>query len=212
MKKKLTILAAAAAAASMASSADAVMVLTVDDLNDMAPAVVIMDGIVPDGAPGINGLVTYSGVVGDWTVSVTGTSKPLIGSDASPEIDLGVGAAITQGPGQLFVSLSDTFPSTPNGRGVVGAIGGTSTAGSVAATIPGADPFGFSRPGGFAMATGSIPGGGVPITISAVISHERAGISSFDFGASVPDGGTTLSLLGIVLLGLAGAQRKLRKA
>ena len=224
MKKKLTIFAAAAAVTSMASSANAVMVLTIDDLNDGAPAMVIMDGGAEDTVPGMTGFINYAGMVGDWAVAATGQSSnggPL--TSPYPHLDLGLGAGTSAGAGQLLVSLTDVFPASVAPTSLIGSIGGTlADGGSVDVTIKsaGGDNL-LTIPtevimGSFfgGSATGVAPAQTIPMTLEVLVTHDSGGDSTtWNFeGKAVPDGGTTLSLLGLVLVGLAGAQRKFRKA
>ena len=159
----------------------------------------------------------------------TGITKPASGSAVKPYMDLNFVAKSTSptaAPPNLTIWFSETgFGPMSAGSAFVDTIGGT-TQGTVTCTtlldvnnilfggvaIAGPQTFG---PGAFACSVGS-PGqttNPCALTKKIVISH-GAGTqtSSGDTEVTVPDGGTTLALLGGSLLGLGALRRKLVKA
>ena len=222
MKSNLNYLPVALATGAMvllsAPSAYAVLILTLDD-----PSTVGVDVTVADG--NADGIVVFNGSFGVWTLSVTtGLSKPLVGSDLHPIMDLNT-ISVSSGAGTLLLSLTDSFATAAAGD-VISDIGGTiwSGGGSLAAAVstnpggPTGAAHNFVLPGAFSgTSTGSAPAAPYDLNLSAELVHVGAGHSSFDWDVSVqdvsvPDGGDSIMLLGLSLLGLAGVRRKLLKA
>lgn len=173
------------------------------------------------------GVVTYSGTIGVWTVSfATGTSIPVSGGTASsPVLDLASFSASSAGGGTLILEFSDTDFGPSTGSHIEAflsgsiAVGTGSTGGSAAFTTyanasnalfdksGGAlTTIALASPGGFGMDSGGVLGvGPYSLTERVVLTHNTAGSSSLDAHLTVvPDGGTTLMLLGsgVTALGL----------
>jgi len=166
------------------------------------------------------GIVYYKGSVGsNWTFTVTtGFTKPDFGSATDPEMHLGVQAS-SKGAGTLTVWFSETSfgPSGTLLDASISSNGGATTY----KTYQGVGLFDTAT----SLTTSSLLAGAYSVTditslSSAVgpysltqkvtLTHTVKGVSSFDATLSVPDGGTTLSLLGLGLLGIVGMGRLTR--
>lgn len=128
----------------MAVSADAALVLTLDDpttigvidvivIDDQVPSAVSDSGLIStdaDGSIGTAGLISFSGALGTATVDIAiGTSKPLI---TGGRIDLNSYRVDTISPGTIIMSLTDTgFGSATSAPTQVSAIIGGTTDGTV---------------------------------------------------------------------------------
>jgi hypothetical protein len=198
-------------------------------ISDGTTTVTILDETGLDSFLGL-GKVVYVGSVGLWSLTVnTGITKPSQGSAVKPYMDLNFIAqsnSPTAVPPNLTVEFSDIgFGPMSVVDNFSDKIGGT-TQGSVTCTtlldvnnilfggvaIAGPQTFG---PGAFACSVGSPGQPTSPFALSKkiVISH-GAGTqtSSGDTEVTVPDGGTTLALLGGSLLGLGVLRRRFGKA
>lgn len=190
-----------------------------------ATTVTIVDGTVQDSNP-LPGWVGYNGAVGNgWTVSVTGESKPAIGSATGPQMDLLVGAQPTgNGPiTTLTISFSDNGFG-PSDNDVATSIGGTlktatvtfktyqdpapgNTDFALTNLLTSQGPFGpFTKQGTFGgNASGALSSGAYPFSLTEVVTiKDTAKNDSTTFDASItvlPEPGTLL-LLGSGLVGL----------
>lgn len=71
-------------------------------------SVTVIDGAAND-ANAVDGAVVFLGELDGWTVNVTtGLSKPLIGSDIEPSLDLNSVNVNSTGAGNLRIELTDT--------------------------------------------------------------------------------------------------------
>jgi hypothetical protein len=156
-------------------------------------------------------LYTFNVTVGSWTV--TGTIVGL----ADGVLDIGGIASSSSGLTKLTITGSDTFTgpkqvTTIDGIAGVGLLG--SANGQYILT-------GESIPLNFPIVAGHSFGGDFPdktlvtSTISETITFSPLKIPfkvSFDGGVNVvPEGATTVALLGFALIGVEGARRKFRK-
>ena len=208
MKNLIRIIAIAVA--TCAVSAYATPYLLLDD--HAGHTMQIFDGSGSDSCPDA-GCVTFIGSLGAWNINVdTGLTKPATGNATHLDMDLSFTAHST-GAGQLWVSFCDDG-YTVTGLGVDG-IGGTAAGTLVDNVLVNGNiiltqgPFG---PGAFSGTTT----GGVTLTpadlfcIQVGIFHSGAGSTTGDKHVTVPDGGSTVALLGLALLGLDGLRRKIR--
>jgi hypothetical protein len=169
------------------------------------------------------GAVTFNGSLGIFILNVsTGLTKPLAGSASAPSIDLN-SVNFATGAGTLTMTFSETgFTAFP---GILtGDVGGTIGPGGSLTNIvmqnalnlvtngpfsPGA----FSGSGSAAL----IDGAPYSLTQTAILTFgPGGGMTSFNAAGtvvgSVPDGGMTLTMLGIGLVAVAAAGRIYRKA
>ena len=197
-------------------------------LFDGTTTITVVDGGVGDSNPNA-GAVTWVGTIGVWSVNVTtGVTGPVT-TPPYPHLDLSSQDTSTAA-GTLTIKWSDTGNPASN-KGMTLLVGGTletvpgasliyrlyGDAGNAAlatTTLLGTDgPFGpgaFSQNGHTSVGLGGL-GPNFSITQQVVITHTAAGTSSFDAESQVPDGGTTLALLGGSMLGLGTIRRKLLK-
>lgn len=119
--------------------ANALFVLTLDDLNTAGIDIIVADG-APVGTPtkkgptniadgsAVAGVINYNGPAGVFTTNVTtGISKPVIGGPGRARIDLN-SVDVSGGAGQLEIELTDTdflLPVPPNSYILTSEIGGT---------------------------------------------------------------------------------------
>jgi len=196
----------------LVQSVNAIPTLTLSD-GIAADTKTIVDNGVGDSNPAA-GIVTFIGSLGVFNINTTsGFTKPAVGSAAAPEIDISSFNNATAA-GTLTITFSEDgftgFPGT-----VVADFGGTQMNGNITntvlqngmlvTTIGPLSAHGFSG-----SATGNLTGG-VPysLTQSVVMNFTGASNKSFDahVGVAVPDGGMTVTLLGLGLAGLAGVGR-----
>ncbi|MBI1194383.1 MAG: hypothetical protein GC138_00850 [Gammaproteobacteria bacterium] len=232
MSKKLTMAASAACLMAGMSVAQATPVTVYFDDNAGATAS-CADGAACDianslGAGVQDGVVTYNGAVGSWTVSVTtGVSYPSIGSPDHARLHMN-NVSVSGGAGTLTLKTTDT--------GYTGPLSGTTFSGgySVSASLQGTGVFDYyvdannnagdifgdttgagvthlgtlaSGAGVYAASGGSSANnitGPFALTIVANITHANNGqVSSFD--ADIPEPSVlALAGLGMVALGLVG--------
>lgn len=172
------------------------------------------------------GAVTWIGSLGVWTINVsTAIGSEVLGIPGYPQVDLN-SVNTSSGAGSLGVYLFDTDLTSPvDPLGVVFGIGGT-TSGSVIAgscidlangadvncSAPGSTNLGPFGPGAFSgqtsystAGTGDIP---FALKIGVVITHNRAGVSSFDANANAVPEPSTMLMCGLALLGVSGWRRR----
>ena len=163
------------------------------------------------------GIVSWTGSVESWSVAVTGTSNPELGSWSSPAMD--VNAVATGGSGYLGVAFSVTDFANIFGSN-------TSYQMDFAGTSDGGVLYsGFWDPGNveFAPTTalwtnGPFPPGdydgqigpGSNMDLNGVTFYSMTMFGEFTPGSSVPEPATML-LLGSGLIGLVGFRRKFKK-
>ena len=173
-----------------------------------------------------DGNLSYSGAIGNnWTVSVAGSTKPATGSSSFPELDLS--SLSVSGVGTLVIEFSDIGFTELNAGNLfktsLQSDGGSST---TVRTYMGYDNTLFQR----STLLGSITQTGTAgeqtvtttppndnlysLTLRMTIIHNALGVSTF--GASltdppgavavpVPEGGSTVLILGFGLLAIAAA-------
>ena len=206
----------------LVQSVNAIPTLT---LSDGATTIVVADGSPLDSSP-LDGAITFISTNAPSLTNIafsvsTGLTKPLAGSASAPSIDLN---AIVQasGAGNLTITFSETgFTAFP---GILtGDVGGTVSAGGSLTNIvmqnalnlvtngplgPGA----FSDSGSAAL----IDGAPYSLTQTAILTFgPGGGMISFDAAGTVvgvPDGGMTLTMLGVGLLAVGAAGRIYRRA
>jgi len=172
-----------------------------------------------------SGQVTWIGSLGHWNLNVdTGTTYPVLGTLASPKLDISFDATTISG-GTLWIYFTDNGFGPTFGANSFASIGAT-TNGTVSYWVYGgasnnlfdfsqllyAGP--FSGPSFSANDIGAAINNEGPYSITGLIKivQSGAGHTSGDimFGVGVPDGGTTLLLLGMGLTGL-GLISRLRR-
>jgi hypothetical protein len=203
----------------LVQSVNAIPTLT---LSDGTTTIVVTDNGAGDINP-LAGAVTFNGPLGtNFILNVsTGLTKPLVGSASSPSIDLN-SIDLATGAGTLTITFSETgftaFPGILTGRigGTVGDGGSlTNVVMQNALNLVTNGPFG---PGEFSghNSAALIDGAPYSLTQTAILTFgEGGGMTSFDAAANVvptPDGGTTLTMLGISLLAVGAAGQIYRKA
>jgi hypothetical protein len=199
-----------------------------------ASSVIITDGGVND-ANSLTGAITFSGTVGTFDISITttGITKPVLGSATSPSLDLN-SIQVSSGVGNLTILFSDVGFGPTSGS-FLGQIGGTINNGGgslsyatfvntsnteLAISGPGTTQLtsqGPFAPGAFSGTTTSgilAMAGPYSLTQEVVISHSTGGNTSFNASltTTVPDGGSTVALLGAVLVGFEALRRKFMAA
>lgn len=230
MKRVLLLMIVALAVGVLAPTAHADMSLSLDD--GVNPLVSVTDNDVGDSDATV-GLINYSGGIGVFSVLISiGTSKPVIGTALSNEIDLTSVTVSSLGAGVLTMKLTDTGFTLPAPYGPQGhlysRLSSTTTGTGVTLTqIMDPDNLEFASPldgdevslfhshGSGAVASNLgisapvVSGDPFSITEVAVVTHSGAGqITSFGaFSQVVPVPGAVL----LGMLGLSVAGIKLRK-
>jgi hypothetical protein len=200
-------------------------------LSDGVTTVIVGDGSGGDLSAPV-GSVTFIGVIGTWIVNVsTGISDPILGSPTDPHMDLNsVNVNVSGGAGTLTIWFSDDFFG-PTSQSMDASIGGTinlapgstlnytTYASGTNALFAETSPLtsqSFTAGSFSGDASGSFPTSPFPapysLTQKVEINHSAQGSTSFNASQQVPDGGTTVALLGFALLGVEGLRRKLRLA
>lgn len=175
----------------------------------------------------IDGQMNVQVLLGSWSLQIVATlSKPVVGSAAVPIMDISVTGS-TRGTEStpLWIEFSDVgFTPVPVGASFFSSVGGNLGGGNSEVYSTRAsnanDLFGSGIALSSLAATGTpfdesatalAAGLAAPysLTLSHVFTSGGAGVISTDGKlASVPDGGSSLLLLGLGLLGLAGIRRK----
>ena len=206
--KQLTLISIALGAFVFgASPAHAGLILSLNDgVGHTATAV---DGGIND-ANSAAGVVTFIGAVGNWTVNVT------TGGDFSQPgqavLDLSSLNAVRTGRGAstMTISLTETGLTDP---AIVGASGNTQVGGTTDGTVSFNTYFNGVQVASMA-GWGTASFGGLDttnpfsLTNEAKIAQSGAGVTSFDMVTTVPEP-VTLGLLGLGLLGLGFARRRM---
>lgn len=236
--KRLTMLAVALGAVAATSSAFAVPTLTISDGLGGTSVTILDGGALDQDAilhPGNNGVVVYANSAFDnlWRVVIsTGETKPALGSATSPMFDLNVQATSLGGSvpaNNLVISFSDNGfgPTAGHFQAILSGhlVGGTGQpvtyntyydAGNVTGAQttlltsmgPSMNYNGVNSGGSFNQALYSIT---QVVTIGINPVGTPGGMYSLDASliCPVPDGGTTVLLLGAALSGLAFLRRKI---
>lgn len=218
--KKLKTLIVALGAVAMTGSAFAI------------PTLIVSDGVTSTSVTSASGIVSYStaNFDGAWSVVISsGSTKPADGSATSPFEDLSIQAtSLTFSPQRnLTITFFDTgfgpfngsLKATMSGH-VTAGTGQNVTfntywdAGNTGATTTLITGSGAMAPPSYnSSLTGSVNGAN-PFSLTEVVTINGAGSGpggsySLDGSlAGVPDGGTTVMLLGAALSGLAFLRRK----
>jgi len=226
MKKTLVKSLALAFAGSllMVGSALALPVITLTDtLNSVS--VSVADGSALDtwnslGAGNPDGVVVWSGVVGNWTLNVETGQDPVPGSMILPHLDLN-SANTSSGAGDLKISFSDLLPTWDTGvLGLISGVGGTvsratgSTNTATFNTVIGGvalNTLGAFTNGPFSGEAFIPTSGSASIDMIATLHHSKSGVTSFDWELSPVPEPATMLLLGTGLFGLAASRRRNQK-
>jgi len=167
-----------------------------------ASTIVVQDNGVGDTSSAL-GDIQWNGSINGWTIVVTtGDSKPILGSAASPQMDLSVTSA-TPGAGALTVEFTDTG-FTGNGA-IINTTNGGNNGTSVETASVLVDPTDTQFGGSPATSVGVSPYSLTIVdcfTVGTVSADDRVSVS-------VPDGGMTVLLLGAALTGLGLLKRRL---
>jgi len=209
MKNILKTILAVAALIS-AGSVYAVPTLTI---SDGTTTITVMDNMAGDSNP-LPGVVTWIGAIGIWNINIdSGFTKPAVGGVTNPHMDLAFSAnSIAAGTLTLFFSDSG-FNASGTG---VDTIGGTQDNGTVTDCIQKngmnvlvigplkGSPFSGTAMGNITLVPTDV------LALGVYIHHTAAGLTTGDKDYVVPDGGSTVALLGVALAGIEGVRRMFR--
>ena len=179
---------------------------------------------IPDGSSGDKnsdpGAVTWTGTFDGFSITFAGgTTKPALGSATSPSMDIGT-FLVSGGSGTLTLRFSDNGFGPTSGTAhalITGSTTGTQTitfntyGGSSNTLFDLGQPLTSLGPLSGVISSSASGGnlnlaGPYELTEELIVSGE--GSSSLDARLSVPDGGTTVALLGLALVGVEGVRRK----
>jgi len=209
MKNILKTILAVAALIS-AGSVYAVPTLTI---SDGTTTITVMDNMAGDSNP-LPGVVTWIGAIGLWNINIdSGFTKPAVGGVTNPHMELAFSAnSIAAGTLTLFFSDSG-FNASGTG---VDTIGGTQDNGTVTDCIQKngmnvlvigplkGSPFSGTAMGNITLVPTDV------LALGVYIHHTAAGLTTGDKDYVVPDGGSTVALLGVALAGIEGVRRMFR--
>ena len=226
MKPTRTSFVVASSVILMASMPIAGAVATMRISDNQSNSFLIVDNAAGDLSP-VAGVVVFTGTFGNWLITTdTGVTKPVSGNSVRPYMDVNFIATSSTPGGTLVIEFSeDGFGPMAPGTNYALSIGGT-TQGSLNCTtlvdvnnvlfggvelVPGGKTF---TGGGFACNLGA-PGtytSPYSVTKRITITHGSGVLtSSGDTQLTVPDGGTTIAMFGLSLLGLGALRKKQRK-
>ena len=235
MKRKLSgILVAAMALALIVGTstrADAAFFAAV--CNDLACTggddIIVQDNMAGDTIP-TAGAINFSVAAFGYSLLVnTSQSKPVIGSAASPQLDLTFTATNTAPAGNIFLFASDTDFSGAHSFSLT--LGGTNSGGSGSVTgrawggtnnnnfpanFSAANLLGTIGPLSGTPFSGSASGSLIPtvtpyaLTIGVQINRPTAGTTTGDLNLSVPEP-ATMALFGLGLFGFGAASRRRKR-
>ena len=205
MKNKLTLMAGVAAA-----------LVGLCATTQAGPVLTLSDGVntVSVNTPGGGGNYTYNGAVGAWNINVaTGVSS---GTATLPQLDLNDVSYFSSGENNTL-----TITWTVDGLGPLGGnfnaeVGGTLSGmtDQFSMLLNGSQVGGtltyFTSPFAGTLSGNATAGGNDnSLTLKAVLTAKDGASSSFDYSVRVPDGGTTVLLLGAALSAIGLLRRKL---
>lgn len=164
-----------------------------------------------------DGVVTFDGSLGNWSINVTTGIEN--GSPTIPYLDLNSVDAYFSGGAGNVLTINFTYASLgPVTGGFVDTIGGTEngTSDQFQVFVNGNLVDSASEnTAGFTSTLAGSAAGATSIGVSAVLIADTSGFTtatSFDDQLAVPDGGTTVDLLGLGLAGCAFLNRKMKLA
>lgn len=224
MKHTRTSIALVGSVILMGSMPFAGAVATMRISDDQSNSFLIVDNGIGD-LSAVNGVVVFSGTFGNWVITTdTGVTKPVSGNAVRPYMDVNFIATSSTPGGTLVIEFSETgFGPMAAGTNYVLDIGGTTQGVVNCTTLVDVNNVLF---GGLAIGGGTFSGGafaceaGAPGTYTSpysltkriTITHGSGVLtSSGDTQVTVPDGGTTIAMFGLSLLGLGALRRKQSK-
>jgi hypothetical protein len=228
---KSVLLLSAAAILFLAPLAKAIPTIRI---TDGITTVTIQDNLAGDASP-TAGFVQYTapaGTFAGWSIVLSaGTTKPLVGSATSPQVDLNW-AIVRSGPGSGSISvffsednfnLASATPMMASSGGTLGTSAANTAlvrtyydnANTVLATSTLMTSHLYSGPGAFAGNDPTVAPADptIAFTVRVDLTQGPGDITSGEihlFGASVPEGGSMVTMLGTALLALGffAARRK----
>lgn len=218
--KYLFLLGAISAAFQTANAVPTLMI------SDGVNSITIADGSAMD-TNSATGAVSWTGSLDNWTLNFdTGLGYPAVGSPADPLLDLSFGAYTPTG-GSLWIFFSEdgftaqgtafaSIGGTTQGSVAFGGFGGTSNAlfdyssSNLLTILPSSSAYYGPSFSGSTFGGTVNSEGAYSLTEVVAINQIGAGLTTGDAMLSVPDGGTTMLLLGagLLALGFTGSFRK----